>query len=69
VREFRLQCIVDNDIQDGPLRESLPMAHFIWTQKQDIGPAPRSWSAMAFDGARRQVVMFGGLTPPNDIAG
>jgi hypothetical protein len=39
------------------------MATFIWTQKQDIGPGPRSSHAMAYDAARRQVLLFGGVLP------
>lgn len=37
------------------------MAQFVWTQKQHIGPPPRYDHAMAFDAARKQVVLFGGL--------
>jgi len=36
------------------------MARFLWTQKQDIGPAPRFGHAMAFDTGRGRVVLFGG---------
>jgi len=32
----------------------------LWTQKQDVGPAGRVASAMAYDAARRRVVLFGG---------
>ncbi len=38
------------------------MAHFLWTQKQDIGPPGRHGVAMAFDATRRRVVLFGGRT-------
>lgn len=36
------------------------MTRLIWTQKQDIGPSARTGHAMAFDGARGRVVLFGG---------
>src|SRR6266542_4240799 len=32
----------------------------LWTQKQDVGPAGRVGSAMAYDAARRLVALFGG---------
>ena len=32
----------------------------IWTERQDIGPAPRSGHAMAFDTNRSRVVLFSG---------
>lgn len=32
-----------------------------WTHRQDIGPGPRWAHAMAFDSARRSIVLFGGL--------
>src|SRR5919202_6443541 len=35
---------------------------WLWTQKQDIGPSPRSGHAMAYDAARQRVVLFGGDT-------
>ena len=35
---------------------------WLWTQKQDIGPSPRSGHAMAYDAARQRVVLFGGET-------
>jgi Galactose oxidase, central domain len=38
------------------------MVQWLWTQKQDIGPAPRVNHAMAYDGARKLVVLFGGET-------
>ena len=36
------------------------MAHFLWTQKQDFGPKPRTGHAMAFDSTRKKTVLFGG---------
>jgi hypothetical protein len=33
----------------------------LWTHRQDIGPGPRYGHAMAFDTARRTIVLFGGL--------
>jgi hypothetical protein len=32
-----------------------------WTQRQDIGPAPRWRHALAFDNKRGRIVLFGGL--------
>jgi hypothetical protein len=36
------------------------MPPFLWTQKQDIGPKPRSGHALVFDRARQRIVLFGG---------
>lgn len=36
------------------------MATVLWTQKQDVGPAPRFGHAMAYDRGRERVVLFGG---------
>lgn len=36
------------------------MAPFLWTQAQDIGPSPRMYHAMAFDGSAGSVLLFGG---------
>lgn len=36
------------------------MPHFLWTQKQDIGPTARSGPGMAFDIAGGRTVLFGG---------
>jgi hypothetical protein len=33
-----------------------------WRQRQDMGPSPRFWSAMAWDDARERGVLFGGVT-------
>ena len=33
---------------------------WLWTQKQDIGPAPRRLHVMAYDTSRKRVVLFGG---------
>jgi hypothetical protein len=38
------------------------MVQWLWTQKQDIGPAPRWAHDMAYDGARKVLVLFGGRT-------
>ena len=37
------------------------MIRILWTQKQDAGPAPRVYSAMAYDSNRGRTVLFGGL--------
>jgi hypothetical protein len=36
------------------------LARFLWTQKQDIGPSPRSYSALAYDSVRDVTYLFGG---------
>jgi hypothetical protein len=36
------------------------MPAFLWTQKQDFGPRPRTGHALAFDSRRNQTVLFGG---------
>ena len=36
------------------------MERVVWSQKQDIGPSPRMHHALAYDRARRRVVLFGG---------
>jgi len=33
---------------------------WLWTQKQDVGPSPRGQHEMAYDAARKRVVLFGG---------
>jgi hypothetical protein len=38
------------------------MPKLLWTQRQDIGPAGRTGSAMAFDSVRGKMVLFGGAT-------
>jgi hypothetical protein len=45
------------------------MAKVLWTQKQDIGPRPRVGHAMAFDAARRRIVLFGGDSLANTLFG
>ena len=39
------------------------MPKLLWTQRQDIGPAGRAGSGMAFDPIRGKMVMFGGTSP------
>lgn len=41
--------------------ESWELAGDEWTERQDIGPAPRWYHAMTHDTARGRVVLFGGL--------
>lgn len=36
------------------------MSKILWTQKQDIGPAPRVQHALAFDSAAGRTILFGG---------
>ena len=37
------------------------MAKLLWTQKQDIGPSPRSGHGMVFETSRQRVLLFGGF--------
>jgi hypothetical protein len=41
------------------------MAKFLWTQRSNFGPSPRTTSAMAFDSTRGRAVLFGGFSLPN----
>src|ERR1044072_7735276 len=36
------------------------MESWLWTQKEDIGPAPRYASSMVYDSSLKRVVMFAG---------
>ena len=36
------------------------MQRYLWTQKQDFGPAARRYHALAYDSVRKRVVLFGG---------
>lgn len=45
------------------------MANLLWTQKSDIGPGPRTLSAMAYDATRKKVLLFGGFIPSNKVVG
>jgi hypothetical protein len=56
----------------GGERAGSPTVHFNstwtrtgkhWTQRQDIGPSPRSLHSMAYDSKRSRVVLFGGANP------
>jgi hypothetical protein len=40
-----------------------------WTQRQDIGPGPRSAHSMAFDIVRSRIVLFGGAAAGTTILG
>jgi hypothetical protein len=40
-----------------------------WTQRQDIGPQSRAGHAMAFDGGRKKMVLFGGSSAANQDLG
>jgi hypothetical protein len=54
---------------DGsPLGDTWSWDGTFWTQRQDIGPKPRTFHAMAFDSTRKKTVMFGGITPSGDVA-
>jgi len=37
------------------------MIRILWTQKQDAGPGPRGYAAMAYDSSRGRTVLFGGV--------
>jgi len=36
------------------------MIRILWTQKEDAGPGPRAYPAMAYDSSRARTVLFGG---------
>jgi len=36
------------------------MERWLWTQKQDIGPSPRSGHTMTYDSEKQKVLLFGG---------
>ena len=55
-RDVRRPC------RRSALRRHVDMGRSDWTQVADIGPAPRSVHAMAFDATRTRVVLFGGRT-------
>ena len=48
-----------------PLGDTWSWDGRFWTQRQDIGPLPRFGRAMAFDGSRKKMVLFGGTGPSN----
>jgi Galactose oxidase, central domain len=39
----------------------------LWTQRQDMGPSFRTAHALAYDGPRDRVVLFGGWASPNPL--
>jgi hypothetical protein len=43
------------------------MSKLLWTQKQDIGPLPRSGHAMVFEASRQRVLLFGGFAGGNQF--
>lgn len=45
------------------------MPRLLWTQKQDMGPTGRFQHAMAYDEARKCVVLFGGQPQAADVPG
>src|SRR5215510_15117750 len=45
------------------------MVPLLWTQKQDMGPRPRLGHAMAYDRARKRVVLFGGDSISSGLLG
>jgi hypothetical protein len=50
-------------VDGAPLGDTWSWDGTFWTQRQDIGPKPRSFAAMAFDSTRNKTVMFGGTSP------
>ena len=45
------------------------VARLRWTQKQDIGPSPRTKFGMAYDPARKLTYLFGGVGLPASLNG
>ena len=41
------------------------MGKLLWTEREDIGPTARAAVGMAYDSARHQAVLFGGVTGSN----
>ena len=42
------------------------VARLLWTQKQDIGPSPRSNFGLAYDSVRKLTYLFGGSVDSTD---
>jgi hypothetical protein len=42
------------------------VARLLWTQKQDIGPSPRSNVGLAYDSVRKLAYLFGGSVDSTD---
>jgi hypothetical protein len=40
-----------------------------WTNRQNLGPGPRTTSGLAFDVARNRTVLFGGLSKVPTVLG
>jgi hypothetical protein len=43
------------------------MAGFLWSQRQNMGPAARCGHAMAYDGSRERTLLFGGETSDSTL--
>ena len=41
------------------------MAKLLWTQRQDVGPSPRTHSAAAYDTSAKRVLLYGGEHAPS----
>jgi hypothetical protein len=47
------------DPSNERFRETWTFDGKLWTHRQDIGPSPRFSTAVSFDAARRNIVLFG----------
>jgi N-acetylneuraminic acid mutarotase len=45
------------------------MANLLWTQKSDIGPAPRTLAAVTYDVVRKKLLLYGGFLGGFKITG
>jgi hypothetical protein len=51
----------------GPANDTWQWDGKHWAQRGDFGPQPREITAMAYDGARGRVVLFGGYVSPSSF--
>jgi hypothetical protein len=43
-----------------PLADTWEWDEHVWRQREDMGPSPRLGAALAYDQARKKLVLFGG---------
>ena len=54
-------------MRDTGWEDRIVMPSFLWTQRQDVGPAARWGAAVAFDAGAGRIVLFGGRAGDNDF--